>query len=342
MFAGNFRKKEPIGETARTLQWQTGMSKRIGLVVTLGILLASASASARPAEAAPICDPPTLQATPATVAPVPLDARLLLKPLGCFAPDQAKVALQLTGPAEGAPTPPTATDVLFTRTSIGAQNGTFISLKPQAPLQPSTGYTVTLTTPNVGAAPSTLLFTTGATATTPTSAVPTVEALSGSYFESGGSASGTFKLRIAMPQGSAVGGALYVGGRTVTRDALGGEIVSTDYLATDVGAAPIEISVARTSLEPGKETCFTVIYEDPSGRLSETSAKSCVVATREPDPIVPTTSTPGSADANQNENAVTTGCSAAPTGAPLSISALLGALGMVGLLSWRRRAKRSN
>ena len=316
------------------------MSKRIGLVVTLAILLASASASAKPAEAAPICDPPTLQATPATLAPVPLDARLLLRPLGCFAPDQAKVAMKLTGPAEGAPTPPTATDVLFTRTSIAAQNGTFISLKPQAPLESSTGYTVTLTTPDVGAATSTLLFTTGASATTPTSAVPTVEALSGSYFESDGTASGTFKLRIAMTQGSAVGGALYVDGRTVTRDALGSDIVSTDYLATDVGATPVEISVRRTDVEPGKETCFTVIYEDPSGRLSETSAKSCVVATREPDPIVPTTSTPGSVDANQNETAVGAGCSAAPTTSPLSSSALLGVLGVVGLLSSRRREKR--
>jgi MYXO-CTERM domain-containing protein len=317
------------------------MSKRIRLVVTLGILLASASAWAKPAAgaAAPACDPPSLRATPATGAPVPLDARLLLQPIGCFAPDQAKLALKLTGPAEGAPTPPpTATDVAFSSTSISAQNGTFISLKPQASLEPSTGYTLTFTTPNFGATPSTLLFTTGSTATTPTSAIPTVEALSGSYSESNGTASGTFRLRIAMPQGSAVGGALYVDGRTVTRDALGSELVSTDYLATDVGPTPVEISLYRASVDPGKESCFTVVYEDPSGRLSATSEKSCVVATRAPDPTPTTTTTPGSVDANGN--AVGTGCSAAPTEAPLSSSALLGALGMVGLLAWRRREKR--
>ena len=317
------------------------MSKRIGLVVTLGILLASASASAKPGAAAPACDPPTLRATPATIAPVPLDARLIVQPIaGCFAPDQVKLALKLTGPAEGAPTPPpTAPDVTFGSTSISAQNGTFVALKPQASLEPSTGYTLTLTTPNIGTTPSTLLFTTGATATTQTSAVPSVEALSGSYSESNGTAYGSFKLRVAMPEGSAVGGALYVDGRNVTRDALGNDIVTTDYLVTEVGATPVEISVSRASVDPGKESCFTVVYEDPSGRLSETSAKSCVVATRAPDPIVPTTTgTPGSVDANGN--AVGSGCSAAPAGAPLSSSALLGALGMVGLLAWRRREKR--
>lgn len=319
------------------------MSKPLRALVTLGLLFASASAAAEPASsgaAAPVCNAPMLQATPATAAPMPLDARVLLQPLGCYSPDQAKVTLTLTGPAEGAPTPtPTGTDVPVTSTFIRAQNGTFVAVKPGASLESSTGYTLTLTTPNFASQPASVSFTTGSTTTTPTSALPTVQALSGSYSQSGGGAAyGSFALRLAMPEGGAVGGALYVNGRKTTRDALGNDIATTDYLVPDIGAKPVEISLSSVSVVPGQKNCFTVTYEDPSGRLSADSAESCVVATRAPDPTPTTSGVPGSVDGSGSSTG--SGCSAAPEKASFSSSALLGAVGVLGFFAWRRREKR--
>ena len=311
------------------------MSKpRFFAVAVTGVLLAGVGdASAETAgAAAPMCNQATIAETVATKAPVPLDARILLRPGGCFQPTTDVFSLRLESAAPGS-----GSIELDTTTIRASVDGTFASIKPKQKLEPSTAYVLTLA-PRVGTpgqSGSSVKFTTGTDETTPTIETPTLEVVSGTYIppsQGVSQAGATFNLRLSMPKGGAIGGAFYVNGKKLTKDPSGND---TDGLKTFDGETTVETSTYR-AITPGETTCFTVVYEDPAGRVSPSSASSCLVAARGPDPVV------GPQPQVPTESTVTSGvgCSSSPASAPLSSSTVLGALGILGLFAFRRRNAR--
>lgn len=312
------------------------MSKPVFVAVAAaGFLLVGVGiASADPAEpagaAAPQCNRATIAETVATKAPVPLDARILLRPAGCFQPTTDVFSLRLAS----APADPIE---MGTTTIQASTDGTFVSLKPKQKLEPATAYVLTLSSgaSAPGQPGSSVTFTTGTEETTPTTEAPSLEVVSGTYVppsQGVSQAGATFNLRLSMPKGGAIGGAFYLNGKKLTKSPSGNDVATTDGLKTFDGPTTVETSTYR-GITPGEKTCFTVVYEDPAGRVSPSSEESCLVAERGPDPVV------GPQPQVPTESTVTSGvgCSSSPASAPLSSSTVLGALGVLGLFAFRRR-----